>query len=122
MSMTYEDESIISQRRSSLMSGRSSSYSTRSIEDAFTVEALMEEVKVWKNLYFETMLKLKNEQNRIELDSQDYVSSCWLQAEVGIKNVDNAVQYDNQHDLICSWLQAEIGISNSLKAALGKYN
>ncbi|KAJ3261137.1 hypothetical protein HK103_006446 [Boothiomyces macroporosus] len=118
MSMTYEDESIISQRRSSLMSGRSSSYSTRSIEDAFTVEALMEEVKVWKNLYFETMLKLKNEQNRIELDSQDYVSSCWLQAEVGIKNVDNAVQYDNQHDLICSWLQAEIGISNSLKAAL----
>ncbi|KAJ3323375.1 hypothetical protein HDV06_001895 [Boothiomyces sp. JEL0866] len=119
MSMTYEDESIISQRRSSLMSGRSSSYSTRSIEDAFTVEALMEEVKVWKNLYFETMLKLKNEQNRLELDSQDYVTSCWLQAEVGIKNVDNAVNtFDDQQNMICSWLQAEIGISNALKAAL----
>ncbi|KAJ3274399.1 hypothetical protein HDV01_003003 [Terramyces sp. JEL0728] len=121
MSATYDEESYISQRRSSFMSGRSSSYSTRSIEDAFTVEALMEEVKVWKNLYFETMLKLKTEQNRMEMDSQDYVASCWLQAEVGINNVDSFAQpVDSQQNVISAWLLAEIGIANALKAALGK--
>ncbi|KAJ3274400.1 hypothetical protein HDV01_003004 [Terramyces sp. JEL0728] len=75
------DDIVLTQRRSSMLK-RESKLKTDGGES--------DEVKVWKSLYFEAMLKLKNEQAKKQTprDSQQFVDTNWLQGELAIAKSD----------------------------------
>ncbi|KAJ3323374.1 hypothetical protein HDV06_001894 [Boothiomyces sp. JEL0866] len=76
-----KDDTVLNQRRSSMFR-RESKVNTDGGES--------DEVKVWKSLYFEAMLKLKNEQAKKQSprDSQQFVDTNWLQGELAIAKSD----------------------------------
>ncbi|KAJ3315009.1 hypothetical protein HDV04_004809 [Boothiomyces sp. JEL0838] len=75
------EDIMLTQRRSSLLR-RESKINAEGVEP--------DEVKVWKSLYFEAMLKLKNEQAKKQTprDSQQFVDTNWLQGELAIAKSD----------------------------------